>query len=260
MATSRQALQQVVTIAALVTVAQLGAGGAIADAAAAAPAKPRAGSTVRATDTQSITAATHAAPADASATPAPGQGAPTAKPRTGPAAAPTTATHRVPDSQGGHPKASASPKLQAAKSVPDEPYVFTNDDLKRFARPEDAVAPADAAATSAGQNEFEKQARENEAKEPAVAAFWQKQQTEAAASVQSATERLNALRRQQLADGNPLAPQPKLTQEEQTARQGKTREQLVKGDQDMVRQAESALQAAKEHQDLVDKQASSVKK
>jgi hypothetical protein len=140
----------------------------------------------------------------------------------------------------------------SAPAVSDRTHVYTNEDLQNYGRPSDPRANTAAAEKSLeDEKTFEKNALAHDAKQKEAEADWARQQADAEVSVRIASDRLDELKRQRLADANPLLPQPKLKDEEQAARQGEPRDRLVKDDQEQIKQAEANLQEARDNLDKV---------
>jgi len=123
--------------------------------------------------------------------------------------------------------------------------VFTNADLARFAKAEDAAATDAAAADRKAQEAFDKSSAKKVQDLPATEAWKAKTKADAEARVRASEAKLDALRRLSLSDSNPLLPQPILSSEEQQKRAGLSAEQRYKLTQQEIQQAEQELADAK---------------
>jgi hypothetical protein len=124
-------------------------------------------------------------------------------------------------------------------------HVFTNADLARFAKPEDAAHNDDAAADRKAQEAFDKSAAKKIQDQPATDAWRAKTKADAEERVRAAEARLDALRRLSQSDSNPLLPQPILSPEQEKKREGLSAEQRYKLTQQEIQQAEKELADAK---------------
>jgi len=123
--------------------------------------------------------------------------------------------------------------------------VFTNADLARFAKAEDAAPNDAAAADRKAQEAFDKASVKKVQDLPATEAWKAKTKADAEARVRASEAKLEALRRLSQSDSNPLLPQPILSSEEQQKRAGLSAEQRYKLTQQEIQQAEQELADAK---------------
>ena len=213
-----------------------------------APMVPASGSpAVDPTGAPGATGAAAAAPV----TPAP---VPVEPPPAAPVAAPEPPPAAEPEPEP-EPRPAREPKMEwreaPARASGDETldtggkHVFTNADLARYARPEDAAGSEAVAGERKAQEAFNKAADKKAQDQPATDAWRSKTKADAEQRVRDAEARLDALRRLSQSDANPLLPQPILSQEQQQKRQGLTAEQRYKMTQQEIQQAEQELAAAK---------------
>ncbi len=147
------------------------------------------------------------------------QGAPAGKPQ----AAPATPKKKPPAT--GQPKSPAT--------APEKPLVFTNEDLAKYARPEDRQGDtAVAEKAQKDQAAFEADALKKAQQAPATEAYRAKLRRDAEERVKAAEARVEQLKRLALAEKNPFVAAPKLDEDQQKERDGLSAAERLKKTQD----------------------------
>lgn len=127
----------------------------------------------------------------------------------------------------------------------DGKHVFTNADLRRYAKADDANATDAVVQAGKAQEAFEKDSLKKVQDQPATDAWKAKTKADAEDRVRAAEARLDALRRLSQSEANPLLPQPRLSAEAEKKREGLSAEQRYKMTQQEIQQAEQELADAK---------------
>lgn len=144
--------------------------------------------------------------------------------------------------------ATASQRVSAGHNA--SVHVYTNEDLKRYVRPEDRASemPPTGTILLNGVPQAQVAVEEDATSEidPVAKVDAAKTWSEAQARMMAAQDQVELLRRQTLADSNPLLPPPApLSETEKARRQGMPRDQILQLTRDELRMAELELAAAK---------------
>lgn len=172
---------------------------------------------------------------------------PTTETRTGPPHAKKDPHPRQATAKGNAPLRTPSPHQPAAVESASFHHVYTNEDLFRFIRPEDA-----ATGSVKSHENGDGEASTQDAVNPVREATGTKAVSDAQARLQNAQSQVDLLKRQALADSNPLVPPPGgMTEAEKAKRQGLPRDQVLQQTREQLKQAEMELQAAKSNLETV---------